>query len=263
MAGLSQFKGYKMNELIKIRKSDVGKETVDARELHRFLESKQEFSKWIKDRIEKYDFVQGADFIKFDKLVNSDSKPRTEYALLLDMAKELSMVERSEKGKQARQYFIDRDKKLSQIESKQLPTTYKEALLELIVKVEENEKLELKLKEAQPKIEFVNHIEASEDSITVAEFAKLIYKKGLEIGQRRLFTYLYNLNYLRNRSEPYQKWMDMGLFEIKKTSYTKKGDKSKKTDHKVMITGKGQTHLTAKIRASFQIKEKVNSQTEF
>lgn len=247
-----------MNELIKIRKSDIGKETVDARELHSFLESKQEFSKWIKDRIEKYAFVQSSDFIKFDKLVNSDSKPRTEYFLLLDMAKELSMVERNEKGKQARQYFIDRDKQLSSIEKPKLPTTYKEALLELIVKVEENEKLELELKEAQPKIDFVNHIETSDDSITVAEFAKLLYKKGVEIGQIRLFKYFYDQNYLRNRSEPYQKWMDMRLFEIKKTPY---GDK--KTDHKVMVTGKGQTYLTEKICRSFRIPQPLNSQTQF
>lgn len=98
-------------ELIKIENKE-GKKTVDARELYYFLESKQEFSKWVKDRIDKYDFVQGVDFIKFDKLVNSGSKPRTEYHLSMDMAKELSMVERNDKGKEARRYFIDCEKKM-------------------------------------------------------------------------------------------------------------------------------------------------------
>lgn len=98
-------------DLIKIENVE-GKKTVDARELYYFLESKQEFSKWVKDRIDKYDFVEGVDFIKFDKLVNSESKPRTEYHLSMDMAKELSMVERNEKGKQARRYFIDCEKKM-------------------------------------------------------------------------------------------------------------------------------------------------------
>lgn len=252
-------------DLIKIEKQKIASDlidTVNARHLWEFLESKQHFSTWIKDKIKKYSFVEGSDYAVHKIMNQYNQVDRIDYFVTIDMAKELAMVERNDKGKEARKFFIERDKKLSQIESKQLPTTYKEALLELIVKVEENEKLELELKEAQPKIEFVNHIEASSDSITVAEFAKLIYKKGLEIGQRRLFTYLYNLNYLRNRSEPYQKWMDMGLFEVKKTCYTKKGNKSKNTDHKVMITGKGQTYLTAKIRASFP-KEQVNSQTEF
>ena len=70
-------------------------ETVSARELHEFLESKQDFSTWIKNRIEKYEFVENQDFVTFSE--NSEKgRPRLEYALTLDMAKELSMVERNE-----------------------------------------------------------------------------------------------------------------------------------------------------------------------
>lgn len=120
----------------------------------------------------------------------------------------------------------------------------------------------LKLEAAQPKIDFVDHIEVSDDSISISEFAKLLYKNRVEIGQKRLFKYLYDQNYLMNRSEPYQKWMDMGLFEIKKINFIK-GKDEKATDHKVMVTGKGQTYLTKKICNSFQIKEPLNSQTQF
>jgi len=98
-----------MQELIKIENVE-GKETVAARELHIFLESKQEFTTWIKSRILTYGFTQDVDFIEFDKLVNSSSKARIEFHLTLDMAKELSMVERNDKGKQARKYFIECEK---------------------------------------------------------------------------------------------------------------------------------------------------------
>ena len=87
-------------------------QTVNARELHAFLENRDHFSTWIKDRISQYGFVENQDFITFtENLVNGGR--RIEYALSLDMAKELSMVERNAKGKQARQYFIDCEKRLS------------------------------------------------------------------------------------------------------------------------------------------------------
>lgn len=86
-------------------------QTVNVRELHAFLESKQEFSNWIKNRIEDYGFLDGVDFLT--NLSKTQGRPRIDYFLSLDMAKELSMVERNAQGKQARQYFIDCEKRLS------------------------------------------------------------------------------------------------------------------------------------------------------
>lgn len=102
-----------MNELIKITEHD-GKRAVNARELHQFLESKQDFSTWIKSRVEKYEFVEGQDFITAPQIygtANGGHATRTEYALSLDMAKELSMVENNERGRMARKYFIECEKK--------------------------------------------------------------------------------------------------------------------------------------------------------
>lgn len=96
------------NQIIKINTDTEGKQTVDARELHTFLESKQRFADWIKNRIEQYGFVQDADFITIHNSMTSP--PSKEYHLSIDMAKELSMVERNDKGKQARQYFIQMEK---------------------------------------------------------------------------------------------------------------------------------------------------------
>ena len=87
-------------------------QTVNARELHAFLEVQTRFNDWIKNRVDEYGFIENQDFITFtENLVNGGR--RIEYALSLDMAKELSMVERNAKGKQARQYFIDCEKRLS------------------------------------------------------------------------------------------------------------------------------------------------------
>ena len=86
---------------------------VNARDLWKFLESKQEFANWIKDRIRKYGFKEGLDFT-VDKIINGENKGRfaaNEYFISLDMAKELAMVENNERGRQARQYFIEVEKR--------------------------------------------------------------------------------------------------------------------------------------------------------
>ena len=96
-----------MEQLIPISENN-GKRAVNARDLHQFLESKQEFANWIKNRIEKYGLVENEDYVVFDNLVKNSKggRPQVEYALTVEAAKELSMVEGSEKGKQARRYFI-------------------------------------------------------------------------------------------------------------------------------------------------------------
>ncbi|WP_273721187.1 MULTISPECIES: antA/AntB antirepressor family protein [unclassified Bartonella] len=105
-----------MNTLIEIREQVIDQETVqtvNARDLHTFLEVNSKFADWIVRRIKEYGFLENQDygftFLKNEKRKNVISK---EYHLTLDMAKELSMVERNEKGRQARRYFIECEKKL-------------------------------------------------------------------------------------------------------------------------------------------------------
>ncbi len=82
---------------------------VNARELWGKLGSKQDFSTWIKAKIEKYEFVEGVDYLlhKFMEQLPSGAKSKIDYFISLDMAKELSMVENNAQGKIARRYFID------------------------------------------------------------------------------------------------------------------------------------------------------------
>jgi len=102
-------------ELIPISEEN-GKRAVSARELHAFLESKQDFSEWIKNRIRKYGFIENEDFTlhKIMERGYSGAQTKIEYALSMDMAKELSMVEGNEKGKLARRYFIECERKFRQ-----------------------------------------------------------------------------------------------------------------------------------------------------
>ena len=107
-----------MNELIKLQPQTINGnavETVSARELHEFLESKQDFSTWIKNRIERYEFVENQDFIKLHKKMelSKTGQMAVEYFVSVGMAKELAMVENNEKGMQVRKYFIECEKKLN------------------------------------------------------------------------------------------------------------------------------------------------------
>lgn len=106
--------------LVQTFQGEIGGETqplVNARDLHIFLESKQRFADWIKNRIEQYGFVEGQDYLLHKIMVQlpSGAKYQNDYHITLDMAKELSMVERNAKGKQARQYFIACEKALHQV----------------------------------------------------------------------------------------------------------------------------------------------------
>jgi len=120
-----------MNELIKINESGKGTPIVNARDLHGFLEIKEDFSEWLKRKIKKYGFVENLDYarIYFDVNGKKISLPknreldscdfqkvfRIEYALTLECAKELAMVQNNEKGKQARLYFLEVERRYKEV----------------------------------------------------------------------------------------------------------------------------------------------------
>ncbi|MGL5961634.1 MAG: antA/AntB antirepressor family protein, partial [Cetobacterium sp.] len=107
-------------ELIKINKNEKGEQIVSARDLHEFLEVKSRFNDWIKNRVEKYDFIENVDFVAITKsLVTAQGNKYDEidYLVKTGVAKELSMVENNEKGRQARKYFIECETKLNNISS--------------------------------------------------------------------------------------------------------------------------------------------------
>jgi len=97
------------NGLIPIYEND-SKNVVNARELHEFISSAQEFANWIKNRIEKYGFIESEDYL----IILSKStggRPSTEYILTMEAAKEIAMVENNDRGRQVRRYFIEAEKR--------------------------------------------------------------------------------------------------------------------------------------------------------
>lgn len=98
-----------MKELIKINTNENGEQLVSARELHEFLEVTERFSAWF-DRYVQYNFEEYIDYVGC-KVFNTLAKQELQdYAITIDMAKELSMLQRNKKGKEARKYFINVEK---------------------------------------------------------------------------------------------------------------------------------------------------------
>lgn len=119
-------------ELIKITTNENGEQLVSGRELHEFLEVGTEYKKWF-SRMAEYGFVENTDFTRVTQKCPTPGGVQniTDHAMTLDMAKEISMIQRSEKGKQARQYFIQVEKEYKEIQKK-LPNT-REAIQQLLL----------------------------------------------------------------------------------------------------------------------------------
>ena len=212
-------------------------QTVNARELHAFLEVQTRFNDWIKNRVDEYGFIENQDFITFtENLVNGGR--RIEYALSLDMAKELSMVERNAKGKQARQYFIDCEKRLS---GSLLPQTFSEAL-RLAADLADEKAALLAEKEANaPKVAFADAVGNANDTILIRDLAKVLKQNGMDMGEKRLFAYLRENGFLTLQNMPTQRAMDLGLFWVKESVIAlPDGDKISFTTR---VTGKGQQYF--------------------
>ena len=126
-----------MNKLIKINSNN----TVSGRELHKFLEIGTRFDKWF-IRMCEYGFNENDDFIRVAQKCPTLGGTQTiiDYAITLDMAKEISMLQRTEKGKQARQYFINCEKKLKEVVKKPL-TTLEQLKLHYLALEEQNKEL--------------------------------------------------------------------------------------------------------------------------
>lgn len=204
-----------MEEIIKITEKN-GRRVVNARELHAFLESKQEFANWIKGRIEKYGFTEGLDYSSFDNIVKRENGAtvRKEYALSIDMAKELSMVENNDKGRQARKYFIECEKIAR---SKVLPSYQIEDPIERakrwIVEQEEKKALEARNAAMQPKADYFDNLVEKGLLTNFRDTAKEI---GLKQNQfiKVLLEKKYIYRDTKGRIKPYSEYCD-DLFKMK------------------------------------------------
>lgn len=226
---------FEKQGLVPIYQSDEEK-LVNAREMHEFLRSGYKFTDWIQEKIEKYEFEEGQDF--FGILGKSTGgRPKKEFYLTMDTAKEIAMVENNDQGRKVRKYFIEVEKRARQIYS--VPKNFSEALYLA-------SELQKKIESDRPKVLFADAVETSQSSILVGELAKLLKQNGIEIGQQRLFQWLRDNNFLmKNKNLPTQKSMELKLMEIKERTINSP-DGSIRITQTVKVTGKGQTYFVNK-----------------
>jgi anti-repressor protein len=154
-------------ELIKITDHN-GDQAVSARELHSFLEVTERFGNWC-ERMFQYGFVEGVDYTPLTFLHPQNKQELGDYILTLDTAKEISMLQRTDKGKQARQYFIQCEKAVQMIRAKSLTT---KELAQMVIDAENaREEAEKRLAIQQPKVDYVKAVLQSNSFRTVNEIA--------------------------------------------------------------------------------------------
>jgi anti-repressor protein len=244
-----------MNELIKVNYNDE-RQTTSARSLWEFLDRPYEqFNKWF-DAYKDYGFTENQDYqalsIKI-LTVQGNSVDAKDYEVSIDMAKELAMLQKTEKGKQARQYFLELERQWNSPEA-----LFARALKMADRKINslETEKIELKtiIQKQSPKVLFANSVMASSTSILVADLAKIIAKNGVDIGELRLWQWLRNNGYAikekgRSYNMPTQKSTDLKVMTVKEgTNIDAAGESHIHTT--TLVTGKGQVYFVNKFLAA-------------
>ena len=268
-----------LNELLPIGEKN-GQKAVNARDLHSFLQVGKDFSTWIKNRIDKYDFIEGKDFqtlyldyqgnlLNIRLPQNGDSKnqqvSKIEYALSISMAKELSMIENNERGKQARKYFIACEENKHELSRKDLALMVLQAeeekeRLALEVQKKEEEKQAI-IEETKPAVVFTECVKNASTNILVRDLAKLITQNGYTIGEYRLYDWLVENKYLirhkrwsRSKNKylfdytPTQRAAEMKLFFVTENAVMQGGNPTF-IKHTCCVTGKGQVYFLNKFKS--------------
>lgn len=236
-----------MNELIQVN-YDNDRPTVLARELHDFLEVKTAFKDWF-PRMCEYGFSEGIDFSSFLR-ESSGGRPAQDAQITIEMAKEICMLQRNERGKQARQYFIQLEKDWNSPELV-MARALKMANSRLGRLEERTIHLEQKIEQDKPKVLFADAVSTSQNTILIGDLAKVLRQNGVEMGPNRLFQWLRENGYLIKQkgssyNMPTQKSMELGLFKIKETCITH-SDGHTSVNRTPKVTGKGQIYLVNKI----------------
>ena len=219
-----------MNELISVEIKDNGEYAVSAKELYRFLSDKpKHYKEWVKRNIVDSDFsAEGTDYEVLATVATTDKGGQTaqDYALSIDFAKELCMMSRCERGKQARQYFISIEKDWNSPE--------KVIARALIMS-------QKKVQELTPFANVGMAIAQTPDVIPMGDLAKILKQNGVDIGRTRLFEWLRSNGFIQWGSRlPTQKSMNLGLFRIVEQPVN---DNVYRTTY---VTGKGQQYFINK-----------------
>lgn len=243
-----------MNELIPINYGIAGQPTVSARELHEGLEIGTKFATWF-PRMAEYGFSENVDYKTCYPNLGSENhggQNMVDYQITVDMAKQICMIQRSEKGRQYRQYFLDLEKAWNTPEQ-----VFARALKmadQTIAKLQDTNKfLEQKIESDRPKTIFADAVSTSKSSILIGDLAKLICQNGYQIGQKRLFQWMRDNGYLiksgSSYNMPMQRYVEQGLFEVKESN-VQNPDGSVRITRTTKVTGKAQIYFVNKFLGS-------------
>ncbi|HEN5785742.1 TPA: phage antirepressor KilAC domain-containing protein [Streptococcus agalactiae] len=233
-----------MNELITVTLNDSHEPVVSGRQLHEALGVRTRYDNWF-SRMTEYGFTENQDYLVtsiFGHNSNGGRQNKVDHIVKLDMAKEIAMIQRTDKGKQVRTYFIQIEKDYNSPEK-----IMARALLMADKKVH---KLEAQIEADRPKVLFADAVSASKSSCLIGELAKILKQNGIDIGQNKLFQWLRGNGYLISRrveswNQPTQKSMQLGLFELKKTNINH-ADGHTTVNTTTKVTGKGQQYFINK-----------------
>ncbi|MBL1438332.1 MAG: antA/AntB antirepressor family protein [Rhodobacteraceae bacterium] len=213
-------------------------QAVNARDLHEFLEVPTRFNDWFVRRVSEYGFEEGKDFCSFLSKTNSGGRPTKEYHISVDMAKELSMVERNAKGKEARKYFIECEK-VAKAPLTALDYTDPNVVLGVISALsEEAEKAKALVIEFRPKAEAYNQLLNADGLYGLQNAARALAARPNLFIQWLKRTFLF---YQGNALVPRVQYIQRGLFEVKTTIV------DDKVRPKTFITPKGLDYFRNKV----------------
>ncbi|MHD0186967.1 antA/AntB antirepressor family protein [Corynebacterium diphtheriae] len=205
-------------ELIPLTADTDGAQAVMGRDLHQFLEIGTAYSRWIERLIEKYGFIAGQDFLP--KMAESTGgRPSEDHILTMDMAKEISMVQNNEKGKQARRYFIECERK-AKTQHPAIPQTYAEALEAAATQARRAEELEAQQALNAPKVEYHDQFVADTDLIQFRTLANQI-----NIGEQHLRQLLQKHGWIYDT--PSERWSNKKQQKVIEHRWRCKADKKR------------------------------------
>ena len=236
-----------MNELFNVT-TNGDKLTLSARELHKELNIAGRFSRWF-EQMSEYGFEENVDYTSVQNCTEVQNnggiqvRELQDYQITLDMAKEIAMLQRNEKGKEIRRKLIELEKAWNS------PEKVMARALDIAHKTIAN--LQIENEEMKPKALFADTVAASDTSILIGDLAKLIKQNGTDIGQKRLFERMRNDGYLikkgTSKNMPTQMAMEKGLFEVKERTISNP-DGSTRITRTTKVTGRGQIYFINKFK---------------
>lgn len=236
-----------MNELFNVT-TNGDKLTLSARELHKELNIAGRFSRWF-EQMSEYGFEENVDYTSVQNCTEVQNnggiqvRELQDYQITLDMAKEIAMLQRNEKGKQIRKKLIELEKAWNS------PEKVMARALDIAHKTIAN--LQIENEEMKPKAIFADAVATSDTSILIGDLAKLIKQNGTDIGQKRLFERMRNDGYLikkgTSKNMPTQMAMEKGLFEVKERTISNP-DGSTRITRTTKVTGQGQIFFINKFK---------------